>query len=136
MDADQENVVSAAAPGSLCRGICTVLGAGVTSETMSMPLCAPLPSSCGRVFSSSGERVCSQWESWPFCALCGSHEACFHSVGKKGKEETLDCLVSPCYCCSRFSLSLAEFEINTKMCMKWRLSASSQCPGQYRNTIY
>ena len=57
-------------------------------------------------------------------AVGGSHgfsvpssynEACFYSVGKKGVEVTLDCLVSPHYCCNRFSLSLAGSEINIKM---------------------
>lgn len=51
-------------------------------------------------------------------------------------EVMLDCSVSPHFCCNRFALSLAAFEVNTKMCMTWRLSASSQHPGQYRNAIY
>lgn len=48
----------------------------------------------------------------------------------------LECLVSPHYCCNRVHLSHAASEINIKMCMTWRLSASSQHPGKYRNAIY
>lgn len=101
-----------------------------------MPVCVLLPSSCRRVFSSSGERVGSQWESRLSCALCACDEACFYSLGKKGIEVTLACLVSPYYCCDRFGLSLAGSETNIKMCMTWKLSASSQSPGQYRSAIY
>lgn len=47
MDADQENVVSAA------FGLCSaLLGAGIVPGSLGMLLFALLPSCCGRIFSS------------------------------------------------------------------------------------
>lgn len=103
--------------GHLCRGICTApSGQGLRPDPGNASASFQLHEFLAphvKEFAVSG--------SHSFSVLSGFHEPCFDSAGKKGREVMLDCLVSPCCFCNRFSLSLAGFEINPKAGMIWRV---------------